>query len=296
MLEETSTDQRPPSFAEQSVQLFSDHSLRIGVSLWIAAIACLILYANGVMHSDPGRFTMIESWLIGLGCIGVPILPMRLLGRYLNPLTCIVASGCLFAGAAVFTSIIISGMLPLSPIVSTFVLIIPEALAIHAANAAIVLVREQRIQREAHKMQRSKYSANLSRLKTEHGEELARLNEAHSSELTLLSEQYAAQIASLRTQHAEQVASLRRESALDIEAAHVAGLIRGLERGRKDKESAVEALLRGPRSLIEETCAALHAELAARDEVELPGQSSPGLPLRLVTDAAEERRDRASGN
>src|SRR5262249_26990425 len=157
-----------------------------------------------------------------------------------------------------------TNQLPLSPVVSTFALIIPEALGIHAANAAITLVREQRTvdaalagqqttfdlrtadlnerlaevneQREEERRQlkraldeaaqaRIAYEAKIQEIVTWHEQETDRLR----AERAQVQDQKAAHtgwIDSLQTRHREEIQRLQAERDEDVEAAYVCGIIK----------------------------------------------------------------------
>ena len=52
-----------------------------GLAFWGAASVALALHAYHLALPDPVRFSMVDSWLIGLGCLGCPVLALRTLGR-----------------------------------------------------------------------------------------------------------------------------------------------------------------------------------------------------------------------
>ena len=118
----------------------------VAALLWSAAVVCLILYAHSRILG-PTDFSMVESWLIGLGCIGAPIVALRLLGRFLTPVTALCVAGMLTACAGMLTVLVVTGQIRVAPIVAIFALILPEAGAIHAVNAADSQVKIEQARR-----------------------------------------------------------------------------------------------------------------------------------------------------
>jgi hypothetical protein len=121
-----------------------------GAALWGAGALALALHANHVALPDPVRFSMLDSWLIGLGCLGCPVLALRALGRRLTPTACLFIGGIMFAFAVMLTALILAGEMHPAPLDATFGLILPEALGIHAVNAADVELRAARREQAAY--------------------------------------------------------------------------------------------------------------------------------------------------
>ena len=121
-----------------------------GLALWGASALALALHAYNIAFPDPTRFSMLDSWLIGLGCLGCPILAMRAAGRRLTTTACFFVSGVTFALAALLTGLTLVGEMHPKPLDATFGLILPLALAIHAFNAADVELCAQRRERAAY--------------------------------------------------------------------------------------------------------------------------------------------------
>lgn len=107
-----------------------------GLLLWAAGAAVLAIHSTGLALPDPGRFAMLDVWLIGLGCLGCPILPMRSLGRWLKPQTCILVAVFCFALALLLTALTLGGALHTNALDDTFRVILPLAGGIQAINAA----------------------------------------------------------------------------------------------------------------------------------------------------------------
>jgi hypothetical protein len=136
------------------------HAGMFGIALWIAAVATLVLYTHGAPLSIMS-FTLIECWLIGTGCLGVPILAARLFGCTLTPGRCLTAAIALAAVAIMLTALIGAGQLQAAPITAAFGLIIPEALAIHMANAADSLTRQRAAVAAARQEERAVYERDV---------------------------------------------------------------------------------------------------------------------------------------
>jgi hypothetical protein len=131
---------RRTACAERYSNLNARHAAWFGLSMWIAAIACLALFARGDFLG-PMNFTLLESWFIGAGCVGVPILAARLLGRWLTPAACMAGGAACAACTILLTVLFATGQLRAPVIVAAFWLILPEALAIHLVNAADSMTR-----------------------------------------------------------------------------------------------------------------------------------------------------------
>lgn len=109
----------------------------LGAALWTAAVAAL---AMRIWTGAPGSlllFVLGESWLIGLGCLGVPIMILARLGNRLTAARARIASGTLFGATAVFTAAAAADRMDV--ITATFGLILLLAPAIHLYNAARAL-------------------------------------------------------------------------------------------------------------------------------------------------------------
>lgn len=124
-----------------------------GILLWASGAALLALHSTRTAMPDPSRFAMADIWLIGLGCIGCPVLPLRALGTRLTPAVCITASVAAFALALLLTVLIVGGALHPNTLDATLEIILPLAAGIQTANAADGEIRarrrEQRARRQA---------------------------------------------------------------------------------------------------------------------------------------------------
>lgn len=320
---------RQASWADKIVDFYGQHAAPWVLGLWVAAITCLCLYAHGKMRHEPDAFIQVECWVLGLGCIGLPIAPMRLFGRSLTPAMCVVASVLLFADCAAFSGLVSTNQLNISPVVSTFGLVMPEALGIHAANAAIILGRERRAVKNARAHQRTAFDARIS----DYARQIAEMNEQREQERSQLKQDldrtaveravyeskvlelgtwhreetarleaaqrkaavHAREVDELRARHEEEVSRLQHERNEDVEAAYICGIIKAAEHGER-RADAVNALVTGPRQNLQEAADKLVAELAKRDGGERP-EPVAGTPLRLVaSDGDEVRQGRASGH
>jgi len=133
-------------------------------ALWAAAATVLALHSTRLALPGAARFAMVETWLVGLGCIGAigcPILPMRGPARCLTPQTCrLIAASC-FTLALVLTVLTLGGALHFNAISGVFAVILPEAAGIQAANAADCEVQTAR--REAFAYQRGRLESAAER-------------------------------------------------------------------------------------------------------------------------------------
>jgi hypothetical protein len=132
----------------------SRHRARtIGLALWAAALAVFAVHTTGIGIADPTHFSMLDSWLIGLGCIGCPIMVLRDLAARINLQVFEVVAVFCTALAMLLTALILGGALHYNTLDATFALILPLAAAIQATNAYDGEVharrREQRARRRA---------------------------------------------------------------------------------------------------------------------------------------------------
>lgn len=107
-----------------------------GILLWGAGAAVLAVHSMGMGLPDPTRFAMLDSWLIGLACLGCPMLALRSLGRWCKPQTCMMIAVACFALALLLTVLALGGAMHPNTLNGTFEVILPEAAGIHAINAA----------------------------------------------------------------------------------------------------------------------------------------------------------------
>jgi len=113
------------------------------LTCWIGAILVLALHANGIEIRGDRGFLFTDSWLIGLGCVGVPVLVLNLLGRHLNPrILELIAAAC-FTGGIVVTGFMATGQSHMDPWTTCFLLILFLAMGIQALNGAYGLDRRQ---------------------------------------------------------------------------------------------------------------------------------------------------------
>lgn len=112
------------------------HAAAGGVALWAASCAVLAAHCSGLALTDPVRFAMLDSWLIGLGCLGCPLLALRAMGRWLTPSSCWLIAAFCFAIALLLTVLTVTGAVHFHTLDATFAVILPEAAAIQAVNAA----------------------------------------------------------------------------------------------------------------------------------------------------------------
>ena len=138
--DEPSDQPRRRSFTEWYVGLDPRRAGWIGLIFWTGAIVALVVYTHSAILGIMG-FTLVECWLVGGGCLGAPILVTRLLGKRLTKATCnLIAAACACI-ALLLTALIGSGHLEVAPITGAFIVIMPEALAIHMVNAVDTFTR-----------------------------------------------------------------------------------------------------------------------------------------------------------
>jgi hypothetical protein len=120
----------------RAIDFHRRHAGHVGLGLWVASAAVLAVHSTGEAFPNPTRFAMLDAWLIGLGCIGSPLLALRTLGRWLQPEACRGIAICAFTLALVLTALTIGGALHFNTLDGLFAVILPEAAGIQALNAA----------------------------------------------------------------------------------------------------------------------------------------------------------------
>lgn len=120
---------------ERALNYARRHATVGGLLLWAAAGAVFAVHATGVGLPDPTRFAMLDSWLIGLGCVGCPLMAVRDLGRRINLQVFAMISVFCVALAILLTALILGGSLRDNTLDDTFALILALAGAIQLFNA-----------------------------------------------------------------------------------------------------------------------------------------------------------------
>lgn len=133
----------------------------IGLGLWAAAGIVFGVHASGAALPDPTRFAMLDSWLIGLGCLGCPLLPLRALARRYNLQAFILVAVFCAALAIMQTALILSGLLHYNTLDATFALILPLAAAIQPFNAADAELHARSREAVAYRLGRQDGTAGL---------------------------------------------------------------------------------------------------------------------------------------
>jgi len=144
-------DAQPPAVppGAPATRLARLNSRRLGVGallgFWGLAILLLVLHVNDFEIGIQNQlwFAVVETMLLGAGCVGTPILALRALGRHLSPSRCGMLATLLFGGSIVYTCCIPAMHPQPAPITATFTLVPLLAGAIHSANAADALTRER---------------------------------------------------------------------------------------------------------------------------------------------------------
>lgn len=135
------------------------HATTAGILLWAGAGAAYAIHATRTGLPDPTRFAMLESWLIGLGCIGCPLLPLRALARRVR-LQAFQAVALVFAALTILlTGLILGGALHYNTLDATFAVILPLAVAIQAVNAADAETHAQRREQASYRAAREDATA-----------------------------------------------------------------------------------------------------------------------------------------
>lgn len=128
------------NFADWYVSIEPRRAGWFGLTFWAGAIGALVLYTHSALIGIMG-FTLLECWLIGTGCLGVPLLVTRLLGNRLTATACKLIGAASATAALMLTGLIAFGQLQVAPITAAFTVIMPEALAIHMLNGFDTLTR-----------------------------------------------------------------------------------------------------------------------------------------------------------
>jgi hypothetical protein len=141
--DEPSDQSRRPGrrgFADWYVGIEPRRAGWFGLTFWASAVGALVLYTHSTLLGIMG-FTLLECWLIGTGCLGVPLLVTRLLGNRLTANACKLIGAASATAALLLTGLIAFGQLQVAPITAAFIVIMPEALAIHMINGLDTLTR-----------------------------------------------------------------------------------------------------------------------------------------------------------
>lgn len=134
----------------------------IGLLLWAAGAAVLAIHSTGLGLPDPTRFAMLDSWLVGLACLGCPLMALRAFTQRIRlQAFAAVAVFCL-ALAVLLTVLILGGAMHPDTLNGTFEVILPLAAFIQAANAYDSEVHARR--REAVAEQAARTDALAERL------------------------------------------------------------------------------------------------------------------------------------
>lgn len=126
------------------------HARTVGLTLWAAAGTVFALHASGTAFPDSTRFAMLDSWLIGLGCLGCPLMALRDLERRINLQVFGAVTVFCVALATLLTALILGGALRGDTVDDIFALILPLAPAIQALNATDGEVHARRREAAAH--------------------------------------------------------------------------------------------------------------------------------------------------
>lgn len=103
--------------------------------MWGAAGTVFAVHASGLGLPDPTRFAMLDSWLIGLACVGCPLMALRDLERRINLQVFAGVTVFCVALAVLLTALILGGALRNDTVDDIFALILPLAGAIQPFNA-----------------------------------------------------------------------------------------------------------------------------------------------------------------
>jgi hypothetical protein len=109
--------------------------------MWVLAIALLTLFARHDLAVGAMGFTLGECWLIGLGCVGQPMLALHLLGTEPSPRACERVAVGSYTAAGLVTVLLACGQMHDKVLIAVFLLILPLAFAIQSGNAAQAIAR-----------------------------------------------------------------------------------------------------------------------------------------------------------
>lgn len=189
-----------PTWPERLIERSPRATWGAGLTLWGIGALLFALHAYHLALPDPVRFSMLDSWVIGLGCLGCPVLALRALGRHLTPNACLFIGGVCLAIAALLTGLTLVGEMHPKPMNATFGLILPLALGIHAVNAADVEMRAARRERAAYQSGRIDAVAGLVEQRYAAVAGLERLDAMDLAGLKTLADIVAAHIAARATE------------------------------------------------------------------------------------------------
>lgn len=133
---ESSQPTRPSTRLERLIQASPHLAWIVGAAFWVGGILALILHAVGVALCDATTFAILDTWLIGLGCLGCPILAIRTLRRRLTPYVYMLIGAVAAACALLLTILTEIGEMHPDTLDVTFALMLLLAGGIHAVNAA----------------------------------------------------------------------------------------------------------------------------------------------------------------
>lgn len=165
--ETSDDDQRPRSILGRLTDRRPRLAGGIGLGFWISAVAVLILRANHIGPRNPAAFVLAETWLVGGGSIGVPVLILNFLGPRLSIRTLELIGAACFAAAAIVTVFVATGQSRMDTWTSAFILIMPLAMGIQAVNGAYGLDKRAAIARRIRAEERAKAALALAEAKKE---------------------------------------------------------------------------------------------------------------------------------
>lgn len=139
----------------------------IGLTFWISAVATLILWANHTAPQSLTGFMFTESWLVGGGSMGAPVLMFTMLGKRLSVRALELIAAAAFTGAAIVTAFVAAGRASMQPWTAVFTLILLLAMGIDAANGAYGLDRRALIARRVREEERQRTALLLAEAKRE---------------------------------------------------------------------------------------------------------------------------------
>lgn len=165
--ETTDDDPRPRSILGRLTDRRPRLASGIGLGFWVGAITVLILHANHIGPQGLATFMFVDSWLIGAGCIGVPVLILNLLGPRLSVRALEMIGGACFTGAVIVTAFVCAGQTRMETWTAVFILIMLLAMGIHALNGAYGLDKREMIARQVRAEEQAKAALALAEAKRE---------------------------------------------------------------------------------------------------------------------------------
>jgi hypothetical protein len=236
-----------------------------GSIFWSAAIIVFVVHIAGIWTSARG-FAITDTWLVAGGSLGMPVFPLRALGRHLTPAVCLTVVAFMFGCGILLTGLTVAGEMRPTPVDAAFGLILFVAPAIQAYNTLDTLMATQRAYRTGAEDTRqvlcTDFDTRLQRAETAHADREAAQRVGHEADLQSLRQQLA---------EAQAAAEQRYNEGIDV----------GIEACRLEIQRRAD-----------------HPEDAATPLAEIVALQSAkaSRPLRVVRDADTAKAPRLNGH